>query len=63
MTWLARGIGHYTNICLGLVSGFLGFSTERTVDEVDPRNKFFEDSLTEFEIVLCWSSIPNDALA
>ena len=32
---------------------FLGFSTETTVDEVDPRNKFFENSLTELEIVLC----------
>lgn len=32
---------------------FLGFSTETTVDEVDPRNKSFEKSLAELEIALC----------
>ena len=42
---------------------FLGFSTETTVDEVNPRNKSFEKSLAELEIALCWSSIPDDALA
>ncbi|CAD6584295.1 MAG: hypothetical protein ASARMPRED_001727 [Alectoria sarmentosa] len=39
----------------------LGFSTEADVRWTDQRDKFFKDSLTELEITLCWSSVPNAA--
>ena len=39
----------------------LEFSTEADVRWTDQRDKIFKDSLTELEITLCWSSIPNAA--
>ena len=40
----------------------LGFSTEADIRGTDQRNKLFEDSLTELEILLCWSSVRNAAM-
>ena len=37
----------------------LGFSTETDIRWTDQRDKTFKDSLTELEITLCWSSVPN----
>ena len=37
----------------------LGFSTEADIRWTDQRDKMFKDSLTELEITLCWSSVPN----
>ena len=39
----------------------LGFSTEPFVRRTDQRDKNFKDSLTELEIILCWSSAQNTA--
>lgn len=40
----------------------LGFSTEPLIRRTDQRDKNFRDSLTELEIILCWSSTQNSAL-
>ena len=37
----------------------LGFSTEADIRWTDQRDRTFKDSLTELEITLCWSSVPN----
>ena len=37
----------------------LGFSTEADIRWTDQRDKMFKNSLTELEITLCWSSVPN----
>ena len=39
----------------------LGFSTEPFIRRTDQRDKNFKDSLTELEIILCWSSAQNSA--
>ena len=39
----------------------LGFSTEVDIRWTDQRDKIFKDSLTELEIILCWSSASNTA--
>ncbi len=39
----------------------LGFSTEVDVRWTDQRDKIFKDSLTELEMILCWSSASNTA--
>ena len=40
----------------------LGFSTEPLIRRTDQRDKNFKDSLTELEIILCWSSTQKNAL-
>lgn len=37
----------------------VGFSTEADIRWTDQRDMMFKDSLTELEIILCWSSLPN----
>lgn len=37
----------------------MGFSTEADIRWTDQRDMIFKDSLTELEITLCWSSVPN----
>ena len=39
----------------------VGFSTEVDIRWTDQRDKIFKDSLTELEITLCWSSVPDTA--
>lgn len=39
----------------------LGFSAEADIRWTDQRDRVFKDSLSELEITLCWSSIPNTA--
>lgn len=39
----------------------LGFSTEADVRWTDQRDRIFKDSLTELEIILCWSSVEKTA--
>ena len=37
----------------------LGFSAEADIRWTDQRDMTFKDSLTELELTLCWSSVPN----
>lgn len=39
----------------------LGFSMEADIRWTDQRDRVFKDSLTELELTLCWSSVPNAA--